>query len=190
MPYSQRMKFICLVRAVNVGGHNRLPMALLKSLCTKLGCTGTATYLQSGNAVFLAPASERSTLAARIEGAIRKEAGIDVRVILRTDGELRKAIAANPFPAAAESDPSHTMIVFLEARPSAAAAAALLAAHDGPEEMKLIGSELFIHYPAGIQKSKLTNTLIERKLGVTSTARNWNSVTRLLEMAEGLRIED
>lgn len=178
--------FICLVRGVNVGGHNRLPMPVFKDLCASLGGEDVQTYVQSGNAVFRSEAKDCPGLVLRLEKGIRAKAGIDVRVILRTAAELRKAIAANPFPAAASKDPSHLLIVFLGDKPTPAAARALIDAHKGPEEMRLIGRELYVNYGAELAKSKLTNTLIERKLGVTSTARNWNTATRLLEMAEGL----
>ena len=169
--------FVGLLRAINVGGRNKLRMSDLRSLCESLGLEDVQTHLQSGNVVFRA----RTATAKTIEAAIRKSAGIDVKVILRTAAELERIIAANPFDAT--RDPSHLVVMFLDAAPTEEGRAALVKAHAGPEKIRFAGRELYIDYPVDIGHSKLTGTLIEKKLGVAGTARNWNTVTRLLEMA-------
>jgi uncharacterized protein (DUF1697 family) len=108
---------------------------------------------------------------------------MDVRVMVRDCDELARAIDANPFAEECRRDPSHTLVVFLEKAPSAAAETALRSSYSGPESMHLNGRELYIFYPEGMGRSKLTPALYEKKLGLAGTARNWNTVTKLLELA-------
>jgi uncharacterized protein (DUF1697 family) len=173
--------FIALIRGINVGGNKLVKMSELKMRCEALGLGDVRTHLQSGNVVFRTAIKDRAKLAKSIEGAL----GVEAKVILRSAEELRKAIDANPMPEVAAREPSAFIVVFLDAKPSAAAMQSLRDAHAGPETMELKGAELYIHYGQGMGKSKLTNVLIERKLGVAGTARNWNTVTRLAEMAAG-----
>ncbi len=182
--------FVCLVRGVNVGGHNRLRMADLKATCESAGLTGVRTHLQSGNAVFRAAGGDAARIEKQIENGIRKIAKIEVSVILRTKAALRKAIEANPFPDAARRDPSHLMVVFLAQEPAIGAFEALRSSYAGPEKLHAAGRELYVDYGASVGQSKLTNTLIERKLGVVGTTRNWNTTTRLLELAEEVGREE
>lgn len=172
--------FIALIRGINVGGHKKLKMADVKVFCEDLGLTSVRTHLQSGNVVFQTTRTDRAQLAKDLETAFL----VDARVILRTTAELRKAIAQNPMPGEAARGPSHYIIAFLSDKPKAAAMQALRDAYSGPEQMELLGAELYIHYGPGMGTSKLTNALIERKLGVSATSRNWNTVTKLLELAE------
>ena len=175
--------FIGMIRGVNVGGHKKLPMAALKALCDSLKLTSAKTHLNSGNVVFQSTRKDRPQLRRDLEDAIRKKIGIDVKVILRTPDEIRCAMTANPFP---KRDPSRLLIMFLEGEPSDGAMEALREAHAGPEKMHFAGQELVIDYVNGVGRSKLTNAVIERKLAVAGTARNWNTVSRLLELAENL----
>jgi len=160
-----------------------LPMAALKALCDSLKLTCAKTYLQSGNVVFQSTRRDRPQLRRDLEDAIRKKIGIDVKVILRTPDEVRSAMAANPF---SKRDPSRLLIVFLESEPSGESVRALQKAHAGPEKMHFAGQELVIDYVNGVGRTKLNNALIERKLAVAGTGRNWITVSRLLELAENL----
>jgi uncharacterized protein (DUF1697 family) len=171
--------FIALIRGINVGGHKKLKMTDVKVLCEALGLSDVRTHLQSGNVVFRTQRSDRARLANELEEALR----VDAKVILRTAGELRKAIAANPMPDEAQRGPSQFIVMFLDARPAAAAMQSLRDAYAGPERMELHGTELYIRYGSDMGRSKLTNAFIERKLGVAGTARNWNTVTKLAELA-------
>ena len=174
---------IVLIRGINVGGHKKLKMADLKSVCESVGLTNVATYLQSGNVV--CESKERpATVAARVAAALRETLALDVGVIVRTTADLARVVEANPFADAARTEPNRVMVMFLDKAPASDAAAALLAKHAGPELLDLQGAELHIHYVAGAGSSMLTNVVIERALGVTGTARNWNTVTALLEMAK------
>ncbi|HYC62898.1 MAG TPA: DUF1697 domain-containing protein [Thermoanaerobaculia bacterium] len=171
--------FIALIRGINVGGHKKLKMADVKVMCEQLGLADVRTHLQSGNVVFRTSRTDRAKLAAELENAF----GVEARVILRSAAELRKSIDANPMLAQAQNGPSHFIVMFLDGKPAAKAMQALRDAYSGPEEMQLHGAELYIHYGDDMGRSKLTNALIERKLGVAGTARNWNTVTKLMEMA-------
>lgn len=175
--------FIALIRGINVGGHKKLKMAELKAMCESMGLRDVRTHLQSGNVVFRTGRTDRPRLAKDIEDALRAKASVDAKVILRTADELRKAVAANPMVEEAQREPSSFVVVFLADTPTAAAMTSLRGAYSGPEKMQLQGEELYIHYGAGMGTSKLSNALIERKLGVAGTARNWNTVTRLLALA-------
>src|SRR4051794_12469517 len=170
--------FVAFLRGINVGGNNLIPMAVLKAACESAGLTDVRTYLQSGNVLF---STTRKDPARLIEKALE----LDVKVIVRTIDELRAVIAKNPFEG--ERNPSLLQVMFLDDAPSKSAQAALLAAHAGPEEIHFLGRELFLYYPNGSGRSKLTNALIERKLGVRGSARNWNTVTKLLTLADGAR---
>lgn len=153
-------------------------MAKLKALHEALGFENVRTHLQSGNVAFTTKKTDPAKLAARIAAELG-----DIAVIVRSTSELREAIAKNPFPAAAKNDPSHYVVVFLSDEPKKDSFA-----YEGPEPRAIAGRELYIDYSigAGMGRSKLTNALIEKALGVRGTARNWNTLTRMLEIAEGL----
>ena len=156
--------FIALIRGINVGGNKKLSMADLKSVCESLGYTDVRTLLNSGNVIFEA----KRTNAAEIEKALP----IDVRVIVRTPAELKKAIERNPL----KGEPNRLMIMFLEREPAGTLE------WPGPEKIHLDGAHVYLYYPDGAGTSKLSNTFIERKLGVAGTTRNLNTVTKLLEL--------
>lgn len=180
--------FIGLIRGINVGGRNMLKMDALKAICTSLGYTNVQTLLQSGNVVFRSTRKGSARVAAELEKAIHAKAGLDVRVMVRTPEELRKAIAGSPFAEHAERDPSHLLVNFLADAPTAAAKTALREACSvAPENIHLGENELYAYYENGVIASKLSKVPIERKLGVAATARNWNTVTKLLELAEACK---
>jgi uncharacterized protein (DUF1697 family) len=174
--------YVALIRGVNVGGSTPLPMAGLRATLASLGLAGPATYLQSGNAVFGSQSRDASRLAAAIEQQIAAELGASVSVVLRTPGELRTIVGGNPFPEAA-ADPARLHVVFLAAVPERDALATLDPDRSPPDEFRARGSEIYVRYPNGSGRSKLTLDYFERRLGVRATARNWNTVTKLLELA-------
>ena len=178
--------FICLLRGVNVGGNKMLKMDALKKLCDSLRLKDASTYLQSGNVVFRSDETDRAVLVRRIEEGIRKATALDVRVILRTTGEMRKVIAANPFTAPPERKPSGLLVAFLNGDLANQAKALLSELKAASEELHIGNRELYIYFPDGIAHSKLSNALTEKKLGVNVTARNWNTTNALLRMAEDL----
>jgi uncharacterized protein (DUF1697 family) len=173
--------YAALLRAVNVGGNNLIKMADLRDLLAGLGLESVRTLLQSGNAVFDARSKDRSQLAEKISDAIHQEHGHRPDVILRTATELRRALDQVPFDASAE--PSLVHINFLAATADAEGARQV-SAWEGPETVVVKGSEVYIHYPEGSGRSKLNRLPMEKMLGTRGTARNLNTVRKLLEMME------
>ena len=170
---------VALLRGINVGGHARIPMNELRSVVETLGVGEVRTYLQSGNLV-LAEADDE--VGVRCERAIASHFGLDVRVLVRTAEEIGEVVAANPFPVDG-LDPRMVHAVFLEAVPSAEAVERLDPDRSPPDRFVVSGTEIYLHYPNGSGRSKLDLGYFERTLGVRGTARNWNTVTALLEMA-------
>jgi uncharacterized protein (DUF1697 family) len=178
--------FIALLRAINVGGNTIIPMAELKALCAKHGYKDAKTLLQSGNLVLTASRTTPAALAKKLEAAILGHFGKEVRVIVRTPDELRQIVARNPYPAAARDDPSHLLVTFLADAPTAEAAKALAAWKHATEPFKVDGRELFTHYKSSVGTSKFVGPTIERLLATTGTARNWNTINKLIALAQEL----
>jgi len=171
---------------VNVGGRNRVPMADLRALAAELGLLHPQTLLQSGNLVFGAAADDLPTLSARLSTAIQARMVVETPVILRTLDELAAAVAANAFGEAALGDPGRLHVAFLSGAPRPDDVLALGDLARGGERIAAGGRELFIHYPAGAGDSRLTQSVIDRRLGLVGTARNWNTVTALLAAVRDL----
>jgi uncharacterized protein (DUF1697 family) len=159
-------------------------MDALRSLLEGLGHRDVRTYVQSGNAVFAHRAARPATLANAIEAGLRAELGLDVRVIVRSSEELARAAAASPF-AADEPDEAKVHVAFLSAVPADPHALDRDRAAVAPDRFALVGSELHLHYPNGAGRSKLTNALVEKRLGVVATARNLRTVRALVALAAG-----
>jgi uncharacterized protein (DUF1697 family) len=176
--------FVALLRAVNLGPHNKIAMADLKQVAEGCGLRRARTLLQSGNLVFEAEAKSCAALERSFEAALEKQLGLKTPVIVRSGAEWTAAIDANPFAQAAKADPAHLVLMPLRAKPAKGALAALTAAIVGREQVKLVGAELYLVYPDGIGNSKLTSALIDKKLGVTGTARNWNTVQKIAAALE------
>lgn len=177
---------IALIRGINVGGKHALPMATLRTLCEQLGWRDVATYIQSGNVVFRAPARSLAPAAKRLEAAIEQAVGFRPGVVVRTLADLRRTIAANPFPAETSADPARVLVMFLAATPTAAAKKAFNALTPNPERIALARDAVFIHFPNGIAGSKFQSAHVEKALKTPGTCRNWNSVLKVLAMAEAL----
>jgi uncharacterized protein (DUF1697 family) len=177
---------ISMLRGVNVGGHNKIKMEALRGLYESLGLLDAQTYIQSGNVVFRTKERDLALLAKRIGNGIEQGFGFRPDVIVRTAAELRDVIAKNPFRTRPGIDPGKLLVTFLSGDPDADARDKVLKIKADPEEFWLIGRELYIHYPNGMGRTKLPAALIERTLKTSGTGRNWNTVTKLLEMAEML----
>jgi uncharacterized protein (DUF1697 family) len=174
---------ISLLRAVNLGSHNRMKMEVLRAVYTSLGFTGVQTYVQSGNVVFRTHELSSPVLVTRIEDAIQAAFGFRVDLVNRTTAEMRGVTARNPFPG---REPDKLLVTFLAADPGEEARARARAVPVAPEEFHAEGSELYTYYPNGQGRSKFPAAAIGKALGVNGTARNWNTVTALLKMAEAL----
>jgi uncharacterized protein (DUF1697 family) len=177
---------ICMLRGVNVGGHNKIKMDALRALFVTLKLREPQTYIQSGNIVFRSDERDLARLTKRIEAGIEKAFGFRPGVALRTSADLRHIIAKNPFAKRSALDAAKILVVFLLSEPAKDAIQAIHAKNPGPEEVHCQGRELYIYFPNGIARSKLTPSLMDRALGTSGTGRNWNTVAKLQEMAEQL----
>lgn len=172
---------VSLLRGINVGGHNVISMARLRALYATLGCGDVETYLQSGNVVFRRD-RDAAGVGRRVERAIKRELGLDVRVIDRTNAELERIVDGDVFPG---TDPSRRIVMFLAGPPGREIARELEHVRLGADEAMLVGLEMHLHCPDGLGTSRLPGLISERRLGVVATARNWRTVTRLAEMSGG-----
>jgi len=176
---------ICLLRGVNVGGHNKLPMAALRALLESLDLRAPQTYVQSGNVVFHTREGNVARLAKSIEDALEKKFRFRPAVLLRTAAELKEVVARNPLRKRASTEPGKVMVLFLADAPGKNAREILAKVPKGSEELHLYGREIYIYFPVGAGQSKLPWSTLGERLGTSGTGRNWNTVTKLLEMAEG-----
>ena len=170
---------IALLRAVNVGGTGKLPMADLRALATKIGLRGVRTLLQSGNLIFDAGTKTPGVIEKLLEGACVKKFSLETEVYVRTAAEIDEIIARNPFAKEAKVNPGHLVVLFMHTSPAAKAFTALQAAIRGRERIRAFGRHAYIVYPDGIGRSKLTSGLLARHLGTPGTARNWNTLLKL-----------
>lgn len=172
--------YIALLRGINVGG-KVLVMADLRDAVAKLGFEEVQTYLQSGNMVFRASEVSNDVLAKRISGAIRDHKAMDVTVMVRDAAEWAAIVSGNPYPQAGEFPKSvHTFI--LDRMPEASRLDMLKAKEAGHDEWQILDGTLYLHTPDGFGKSALGG-IVERILKVPMTARNWNTVLALQELA-------
>jgi uncharacterized protein (DUF1697 family) len=179
--------YVALVRGINLGARNRLAMADLRRVVEDAGGTEVQTYLQSGNAVFRSSAG-RSKLASSLARGLRS-LGLDVRVLVRTPKELAKLVDGNPF-ARPDRDPLTLHATFLAETPERVRVRQLTAAAGGvaPDELRVVGSAVYLHCPNGYGRSKLSNAFIEKQLAVAATTRNWRTVTALADLAARLAV--
>jgi uncharacterized protein (DUF1697 family) len=176
--------FIALLRSVNVSGHGRLAMSELKEMFVTLGYRDVSTYIQTGNVIFHSSARNAAKLETDIEHQLERTFGAAPTVILRTAAELARTLATSPYPARG-ADPSRHHVTFLAAAPSPQRLAALSPPASGRDELTIIGREVYVHTPDGYGNTKLSGAYLERHLGVSSTTRNWNTVTKLCALAAG-----
>jgi uncharacterized protein (DUF1697 family) len=173
---------LALLRAVNVGGRRPILMADLRDLLLALGFVGARSLLQSGNLVFRSNARTGTDLEGFLEQEAAKRLDLHTDFMVRTEEEWKRIVADNPFPEEAKCDPGHLVVMFLKRAPGAKEVEALQAAITGPEVVGIHGREAYMVYPAGIGRSRLTNTFVEKKLGTRGTARNWNTVLKLASL--------
>ncbi len=174
--------YVALLRGVNVGAHNRMKMPALTSLCRELGYTDVVTYIQSGNVVCGSPARRAAAVERAMVTGIEKEFGLKITVLVRTKDELARVARGNPFP---KAEPNRLHVAFLDATPATARVRALEAFDTAPDEVRVRGREAYLHTPRGYGNSKLSGSFIEKELQVAATARNWNTVEKLLALASG-----
>ena len=177
----KEVRVVALLRGVNVGGV-KVPMGELRSLLANEGLGEVRTHLQSGNVIVTAPSGNSDAVAGVIEKAISHGLGLSIRVMVRDRDQMARIVASNPF-LGPDVNPTMVHAVFLEETPAADRVASLDPNRSPADRFSVSGQEIFVEYgPAGSGRSKLDLKYFEKTLGVTGTARNWNTVTRLLEM--------
>ena len=173
---------IVLLRGINIGSRNRIAMPALREALADAGFDDVRTYLQSGNVVLSSRAAPK-TVARKCETLIAERFGLEIAVVVRTRDELAEVVRRNPLGDVA-TDPKRYQVSFLDREPDAKLVEKLAALAAGGEQLVADGRELYAWHPAGVARSKLWAALAGRDLGVTATARNWTTVTKLLELAD------
>ncbi len=176
--------YAALLRGINVGGKNMLPMKDLVALCEQAGCARVRTYINSGNVIFESRAAAVGKVAAAITQAIEKRFSFRSPVIVRSAAELDDIVSNNPFLKAG-IDEKWLSVMFLQSLPEPARVAALDPDRSPPDKFEVRGREIFAHCPNGVGQSKLTNAWFDSKLATVSTGRNWRTVCTLRDMAKG-----
>jgi uncharacterized protein (DUF1697 family) len=171
------MKHVALFRGINVGGNNLLPMKELCALFERNGCAQVASYIQSGNVIFDAPAKTLAQLPAKLEAAIAKRFGHRPPIQLRSAGEMTEVVAGLPFP-----DPAKVFVGFLAAAPTKAALASLDAELGAPDRYVVRGREIYLEIVTNAARTKLTVAYFDKRLATVTTMRNWNTVMKLGEL--------
>ncbi len=175
--------YVALLRAINVGGTALVTMAGLRDLVASLGFTGVRSLLQTGNVVFQGEAAGTAALEQLLTREAERRLGLKTTFFVRDRAQWEEIVVRNPFPRQAADDPSHLLAMPLDRTPEPDAIDGLRAAIVGRETVAAGDRCLYLVYPDGIGRSKLTNTLVERKLRVQGTARNWNTVLKILGLA-------
>ena len=170
--------WIALLRAVNLGPRNRVPMAALRDLLEGAGYGSVRTYIASGNVLLTAPTDDRAHLARELSRLVEDAFGVVTTAVLRTPGELVTVLSSHPFG----DDTSRTHVSFLAGTPGPDALARLAAADHGADRVHVAGADAFVHYPHGVQGARLTAAKLERLLGLQGTARNWRTVAALADL--------
>lgn len=170
--------YVALLRAVNVAGKT-LAMSALRDLASALDLGNPRTLLQSGNLIFSSTGRKPSELEALLEREADKRLHLATDFLVRSAPELAAIVAGNPFRAAARRDPAHLLVMFLKDKPPAGTVGALQTAIAGRERISADGRQLYIVYPDGIGRSKLTTSRIEKMIATRGTGRNWNTVLKL-----------
>jgi uncharacterized protein (DUF1697 family) len=176
--------FVGVLRAINLGSHNKIAMSDLRAMLEKIGLEEPRTLILSGNIVFKSSSSSCDKVEQLLEEASTKHLGVTTDYFVRSAKEWQGIIAANPFPKEAKNDPARLVMMCLRDAPAAAQVKALQEAIKGREIVKAKGKHAYFVYPDGMGRSKLTIKMIEKALGTRGTARNWNTVLKLGEMAK------
>jgi uncharacterized protein (DUF1697 family) len=177
--------YIAMLRGINVSGHKMIKMERLRAAFEALGFRDVTTYVQSGNVVFNAATKSPALITKQIEEKILSDFGFDVPVFLRTAGELGGIVKGNAFVKDAAIDLTKLHVTFLSGAAPQTAAKSLEGLAVKPEQFQISGREIYLHCPNGYGTTKLSNTAIEKKLGVGATTRNWKSVNALLALSNG-----
>lgn len=174
--------YIALLRGINVGGNRIIKMLDLKAMFQSLGVNNVRTYIQSGNVVFENDELPENLLSGTIERQIKEVFGFDVPVIIRTVEEMEQVIANNPFPLTEKDDFKRWYVSFLPAEPSTLALEKLRIYENGPDQIQFVGREMYVLYEVSVSQSALSKVPFDKILGMPITARNWNTVNKLVNV--------
>ncbi|HEX6164002.1 MAG TPA: DUF1697 domain-containing protein [Vicinamibacterales bacterium] len=174
--------YVGVLRAINLGSHNKIAMSDLRAMLERIGCEEPNTLLLSGNVVFRTASTSIEKVERLLEQASTTHLGVTTDYFVRTAKEWQAIIDDNPFPKEAKADPGRLLMMCLRDAPSTAQVKALQAAIKGKEVVKAVGKQAYFVYPDGVGRSKLTIQVIEKALGTRGTARNWNTVLRIAEL--------
>ncbi|BDS13767.1 DUF1697 domain-containing protein [Aureispira anguillae] len=177
------MKYITLLRGINVSGQKKVKMADLRTMCETMGYQNVQTYIQSGNIVFEGAEEDTDWIAQSMHQKIQTTFGYDVSVMVRTEDYWKEVAVNNPF---LEANPDLEIkflhVTFLAEVPTVDSIKALQEVAAGTDELAIINNRVYLYTPNGYGRTKLSNTTIEKKLQVSATTRNWRTVSKLLEM--------
>lgn len=172
---------VALLRAINVGGNRSVPMAALRTSFETAGATDVSTYIQSGNVIFTPPPTPRGTaLESHLEARLRHDLGLEIPVLVRSADELERLIAHNPFPG---TEGTKLVVYFVRSEADATTLASLDPTTFAPESLAVHGRELLLSLPGGQARSPLVTALGKVRPRVDFTARNWNTVVKLHQLA-------
>jgi uncharacterized protein (DUF1697 family) len=174
--------YLALLRAINVGGRNKVAMADLRDLLEQQGFEDPRTLLQTGNVVFEGKKLATAALEEKLEKAAAKVLGVETDFFVRTADEWKAMLRANPFKDEARRDPSHLVVLLMKDEPPKARVEALRTLVKGPELIAQKGRQLYVTYPDGIGHSRLTPTVIEKALETRVTGRNWRTSLKIEEL--------
>jgi uncharacterized protein (DUF1697 family) len=176
--------YAAFLRAINLGSHNKLAMPRLREIVEGLPATDVSTHVQSGNVVFRSTLRSAAKVEQALEQALKKEAGLDVRVMVRTPAQLARLVDGCPFASRCD-DPTKLHVTFLDEKPEKARVDAMDPEGFLPDEWAVDGLEVYLFCPNGYGRSKLSNAYFEGKLKVAGTTRNWRTVMTLAELTKG-----
>ncbi|MCE1164269.1 MAG: DUF1697 domain-containing protein [Bacteroidetes bacterium] len=175
--------YIAVLRGINVSGYNVIKMAELKNMFERMKYSGVRTYIQSGNVVFRAGNEAASGLARKISDMISETFGLSVPVLVLDSAALKEVVSGNPFLKDRKYDTKYMHVTMLPAVPEKTKIKELAGFNSGSDEIVFKGSNAYLYCPEGYGRTKLNNTFLEKKLGMTATTRNWRTVCILSEMA-------
>lgn len=175
-------RWVCLLRAVNLGARNKVPMPALREALSEAGFSEVQTYVQSGNIVVVSGHRSSRVVSDTVRRLVRERFDVDQPVVVRTPAQIHRLVASNPFPAAAKQRPKLLHVHFLVAAPEPAAVERVHADELTSDVVRIIGDDMYVDYVDAVHGSKLTPAYFGRRLRVEGTARNWRTVLALAEM--------
>ncbi len=175
------MKYVAFLRGINVGGKNKIKMETLREVCSSLGFENVKTYINSGNVIFETRKTENKKLAAKIESAIEKEFSLSIKVIVRSILEIEEIVKNNPFVGQFEDD-KDLHVFFLDEEMPDEKREMLLANNNENEQFAVFSQEIFCLLRVSVLDSLIGKDYIAKKLKISSTARNWRTVNKVLEL--------